>query len=222
MDHKIVEKFVSINGEGIKSGELAVFIRFKACNLECKYCDTTWANEETVQFETLSSKEIYEYIKTTGVNKVTITGGEPLIQESLIELLDYLSDKTELDVEIETNGSISIKEIQSKSYGNIRLTMDYKSPSSLMEDKMELRNFNLLTQKDVVKFVVGSKEDLLKMKKLIEKFDLINRTNVFLSPIFSDIEPAEIVDYMIENQLNDVRLQLQLHKFIWDVDKKGV
>ena len=87
---KVVEKFVSINGEGQRAGELAVFIRFKGCNLRCSYCDTMWANESDCTYEEMSPKEIHTYIKSTGVKNVTLTGGEPLLQKDMEELLKEL------------------------------------------------------------------------------------------------------------------------------------
>ena len=83
----VVEKFVSINGEGIRAGELAVFIRFRKCNLNCSYCDTKWANTESAEAEMMSAEDIARYIAETGVKNVTLTGGEPLLQENIYDLI---------------------------------------------------------------------------------------------------------------------------------------
>ena len=122
---KVVEKFVSINGEGSKAGQLAVFIRFAGCNLDCVYCDTKWANEEDVSYSEMSKEEIYEYIKSTGVRNITVTGGEPLLQDGIYEFLEYLSLDKELSVEIETNGSVDIS-LFKKIDNTPSFTMDYK------------------------------------------------------------------------------------------------
>lgn len=90
--YKVVERFVSINGEGQRAGELAVFIRFAGCNLNCSYCDTKWANAADVPYEELSAEELYDYIKRTEIKNVTLTGGEPLIAEDIDKLLLLLAD----------------------------------------------------------------------------------------------------------------------------------
>ena len=109
VNFKVVEKFVSVNGEGPSSGQLAVFIRFAGCNLNCSYCDTTWANEKNVPYELMSADDIYKYIKSTEVRNITLTGGEPLLQEGILELLELLSKDKELNIEIETNGSVPLR-----------------------------------------------------------------------------------------------------------------
>ncbi len=219
--YKVVEKFVSINGEGKKAGQLAVFIRFKGCNLNCGYCDTKWANQADAPFEYMSADEIYHYIKETGVNNCTLTGGEPLLQENMAELLKLLSEDGNINIEIETNGSVDLTPFADIS-DRISFTMDYKQPSSGMEKHMCLSNFDILKEKDTVKFVSGSMEDLLKAKEIIEKCGLVSKCSIYLSPVFGQIEPSEMVEFLIENKMNDVNIQLQLHKFIWDPDKKGV
>ncbi|APU60496.1 putative 7-cyano-7-deazaguanosine (preQ0) biosynthesis protein QueE [Clostridium botulinum] len=221
MDFKVVERFVSINGEGRRSGQLAIFIRFAGCNLNCSYCDTLWANEKDVSYELISSKDIYDYIKSQKIKNVTLTGGEPLMQKGIVELLKLLSKDKELYVEIETNGSVLLDEFLDIE-NSPRFTMDYKLPSSNMENKMALDNFRYLTNKDTVKFVSGSIEDLEKAKEIIKKYNLANTTNVYISPVFGKINLDTIVEFMKNNKMNGVNLQVQLHKIIWDPNKKGV
>jgi len=218
---KVVEKFVSINGEGLLCGQLAVFIRFPGCNLNCSYCDTSWANEKNVAYEYMSIEDIYSYIKSTKVKNVTLTGGEPLMQQGIIELIEKLSKDSELHVEIETNGSVLLQEFL-KTEKPPSFTMDYKLPSSNMERNMALDNFKYLTKKDTVKFVSGSVDDLEKAKYIIDKFKLIDKTNVYVSPVFGGISLDSIVEFMKENNMNGVTLQVQLHKVIWDANKRGV
>jgi 7-carboxy-7-deazaguanine synthase len=221
VEFKVVEKFVSINGEGRLCGQLAIFIRFAGCNLNCSYCDTAWANEKNVSYELMSSKDIYEYIKSTQVRNVTLTGGEPLLQQGIIELLEMLAKDQELHVEIETNGSVLLDK-----FLNIEnppsFTMDYKLPSSNMENRMALDNFYYLASKDTVKFVSGSIEDLEKAKEIINKYNLIDKTSVYLSPVFGEINLNSVVEFMINNKMNGVNLQVQLHKIIWEPSKRGV
>lgn len=216
----VVEKFVSINGEGSRAGELAVFVRFRKCNLNCSYCDTKWAGSDNSDAEFMTAENITEYVRSTGVKNVTLTGGEPLLQESIYDLIRLLMMQGN-SVEIETNGSISIRELSGQEYRPI-FTLDYKLPGSNMESAMLTDNYSYLEKNDVVKFVAGSKADLEKAMLIINKFDLTEKCHVYISPVFDKINPSEIVDFMAENSLNDVRLQLQLHKFIWNPDERGV
>lgn len=218
--YPVAEKFVSINGEGKRAGELAVFIRFRKCNLRCSYCDTMWANSDDCKAEMLSAEEITEYVINTGVKNVTLTGGEPLLQYDIYYLIKMLM-KNGLRVEIETNGSISINALSKKEY-RPDFTLDYKLPSSNMENFMLTKNYNYLTKNDVVKFVAGSISDLEKAVEIIKKFSLTEKCRVYFSAVFGKISPAEIVEFLKEKKLNNVRLQLQLHKFIWSPDRKGV
>ena len=218
---QVVEKFISINGEGRRCGQLATFIRFAGCNLNCGYCDTAWANDRKVAFDPMTAEEVYAYIKETQVTNVTLTGGEPLLQQDMGELLELLSQDPELYVEIETNGSVLLSKF-SDLENPPSFTMDYKLPSSGMERMMALENFDHLTEKDTVKFVSGSMEDLEKARELINKYKLTEKTSIFISPVFGDIELESIVDFMKDNQMNGVNMQVQLHKSIWDPNERGV
>ncbi len=217
---KVAEKFVSINGEGQRAGELAVFLRFCSCNLNCSYCDTRWANTTYVKYELATAEELVEYVKSTGVKNVTLTGGEPLLQTDIIRLI-VLLEKSGAEVEIETNGSILLKDIVSLS-PRPAITADYKLPSSRMETYMLTENFSYLTLCDSVKFVVGDFGDLVRAEEIINKYGLTNICHIYFSPVFGKIKPEEIVKFIKAHKLNGVRLQLQLHKIIWNPDTHGV
>ena len=178
--YEVVEKFVSINGEGTKAGQLAVFIRFKGCNLNCKYCDTKWANEQEALSQTMTEEEILEYVLSTGVKNVTLTGGEPLLRNDIEKVITVLA--------IETNGSIYLDKIRKLNKENVTFTMDYKLSCSGMEQSMNLGNFDILNSNDTVKFVVGNREDLIKTKQIIEKYNLYGKCNLYISPVFGLIE----------------------------------
>lgn len=217
----VVEKFVSINGEAAHAGELACFIRFAGCNLNCSYCDTAWANKKEVPHEVLTCEEINEYILSSKVFNVTLTGGEPLLQPDIGKLLYQLSKNDGLRIEVETNGSIDV----SKYFDigdNIEFTIDYKLPKSGMSDKMCLDNFENARSVDTVKFVVSDYNDLVEAKRVIDDYGLADKTRVYLSSAFNIITPKDIVAFMIENNMNKVRIQLQMHKYIWEPDRKGV
>ena len=217
---KVAEKFVSINGEGPRAGELAVFLRFCGCNLNCGYCDTLWANSADVKYELASAEEIVAYVKSTGVKNVTLTGGEPLLQANIGYLIELLG-ASGAEVEIETNGSVPLNDIVYLSH-RPAVTADYKLPSSGMEKYMLSENFSYLTLRDAVKFVVGNKCDLMRAEEIINVYGLTNSCRVYFSPVFGKIKPEEIAEFMKERKLNGVRLQLQLHKIIWEPDMRGV
>lgn len=216
----VAEQFISINGEGTRAGELAYFVRFCGCNLNCTYCDTKWANRPDTPATKLSAEEIACGIIDSGIKNVTLTGGEPMLQEDIAQLCTLLA-KGGCSAEIETNGSVSLENLASISERPV-FTMDYKLPSSGMERFMNTDNFALLQKQDTVKFVSGSMEDLERMREITEKYDLTSRCHVYISPVFGMIDAVQIVEYMKDHGMNGVRLQLQLHKYIWDPDKHGV
>ena len=217
----VAEMFVSINGEGTHAGQLAVFVRFRGCNLCCSYCDTMWANRSDAPCRAMTAEEIYTEIRRTGVQSVTLTGGEPLNREGICELLVLLANDRHLYVEIETNGSVPLKPFLSIE-NRPSMTMDYKLPSSGMEKSMCLENLEMLDSRDTVTFVAGSMQDLEQARKVINKYNLTDRCAVYISPVFGNIEPSEIVEFMKQNLMNGVTLQLQMHKIIWDPETKGV
>jgi len=130
----VAEKFVSINGEGRRAGELAVFLRFCKCNLHCSFCDTRWANSDDVAAHAMTVKQLTDYVMSTGIKNVTLTGGEPLLQKHILDLIAAL-DACGLYVEIETNGSVPLKTFAPFPI-NTSVTMDYKLPGSGMENFM--------------------------------------------------------------------------------------
>ncbi len=217
---KVAEKFVSINGEGPRAGELAVFLRFCGCNLDCGYCDTHWANTADVKYDLVSAEDLVAYVRSTGVKNVTLTGGEPLLQADIAQLIELLGESG-AQVEIETNGSVPLKNIVSLA-PRPSVTADYKLPSSGMEKFMLPENFSYLTLQDAVKFVVGDERDLVRADDIINSYGLIGKCRVYFSPVFGKINPEEITEFMKERKLNGVRLQLQLHKIIWKPDMRGV
>lgn len=220
MIYKVAEIFSSINGEGTRAGELAVFVRFRGCNLNCSYCDTSWANQSDTPFIPMDKEEILGALLETGIRNVTLTGGEPLLVPGVEEVIEILGGNG-LSVEIETNGSVDLLPFDVINHRPL-FTMDYKLPGSGMEDKMNLRNFELLKKNDTVKFVAGSDEDLERAAEIIRMYSLTERCHVYFSPVFGRIDPADMVGFMIKHKLNGVRLQLQLHKYIWDPMARGV
>ena len=220
-NYKVVEIFSSINGEGTRAGQLAVFVRMQGCNLNCTYFDTKWANEADAKFHWTSTEEILELLRSMEIKNVTITGGEPLLQEEIGELLEAMAKEENLRVEIETNGSVPLQPFAEIPNGP-SFTMDYKLPGSGMEKYMLPENFAVLRAQDTVKFVVKDYEDLCRARDVIREYDLTEKCHVYLSPVYGQIELENIVNFMKDNRLNDVNMQLQMHKIIWDSEMRGV
>ena len=229
----VAERFVSINGEGACAGKLAAFIRFTGCNLRCGYCDTMWANAPGAAAKGETPEQLAAWVRQTGVECVTLTGGEPVLQPLLPQLVELLlgepgPNERGLRVEIETNGAADLGELAAlrarigdAAPGALAFTVDWKLPSSGMEQQMLPANFRLLDARDTVKFVCGQ-GDLPRVLEVARQLDLPGRVPVYLSPCFGDIEPARIVEFMQENQMTWATAQVQLHKVIWPDVERGV
>lgn len=211
---KVVEIFNSIEGEGKRAGLPCTFIRLYGCNLRCSYCDTRYACEGD-NYQVMSVEEILDAVNCIGCKAVTITGGEPLIHSGIKDLLKELSSQ-HYDINVETNGSQ-----EPVYYGpNITYTVDFKTFSSGMSDKMNDRAFRLIDHKDVVKFVVGDVNDLNQALEVMERTECT--AQVYVSPIFGKIEAKDIVEYIKAHKLWSWKVQLQLHKYIWNPEERGV
>ena len=212
-----LESFGTVDGPGTR---FVVFVQ--GCPMRCLYCHNpdTWA---MVGGTEMTPEEVYSqykrnepFYKTGGI---TVTGGEPLMQAGMAELLQALSARKIYNLEIETNGSMPLEPFM--NIPRVAFTMDYKLPGSGQEAKMHLPNLAALRREDTLKFVVGSREDMLRAVEICEQYSLYGKTAIYFSPVFGSIAPEAIVDFMKEKQLVDVTLQLQMHKVIWG-DKKGV
>lgn len=218
---KVNEIFYSIEGEGIRAGYPCVFIRLQGCNLNCSYCDTRYSCEDQ-EYEDLQIREILANVREYGCKRVTITGGEPTIHTDFYVLVNTLYREGYL-VNIETNGTTSATEIKAEVPNDVIITMDHKCPSSGMNARMRVGNYRDLESHDVLKFVVGSHEDLVDADRVMSALRILNcKPNIYLSPVFGKIEPKDIVEFMKEHHYNDVRIQLQMHKFIWPPEMRGV
>ena len=211
---KINEIYLSVQGESSKAGLPCVFIRLTYCNLRCTYCDTEYAFYEGKDY---SLEQIIEKIKEYDCRLIEVTGGEPLVQdEECRQLMEKLCEEG-FEVMLETGGSLPIKEIDNR----VMIIMDLKCPSSGMMKKNLYENINYLKQNDEVKFVIGGREDYNWTKEMIEKYELDKKCNVLLSVVFGKLEPVMLVNWMLEDKLR-ARFQLQMHKFIWQPETKGV
>ena len=185
MTLKINEIFYSIQGESSMMGVPCVFIRLTYCNLRCSYCDTEYAFYEG---KDISIKDIIAEVKKYNCNLVEITGGEPLVQENVHDLMKQLCDNG-YKVMIETGGSLSIKNIDKR----VKIIMDLKTPSSKMMNKNLYENTDFLKKDDEVKFVVGNREDYDWSKEIINKYNLAEKTVVLMSPVFNELQNIDLV-----------------------------
>lgn len=214
----ISEIFDSIEGEGKRTGEMAVFVRLTGCNLKCRWCDTKYALSMLDTQETISQEELLKRIHSYPWKKVTFTGGEPLLHP--LQLILEQLGKEGYECNIETNGAVPLPARRPKG---TFYTMDYKCTGSGMKNRMNRDNFKKLTADDVLKFVVMSRQDLDDMKAIVQMYSKEKvHPQYFVSPVWGHMDPKDIVSYIRENRLADVRLQLQIHKYIWGPDVKGV
>lgn len=219
----VIEQFISLDGEGPTAGELAYFVRFNDCNLRCTWCDTVYSWDGTSPIVRKTPQELYTEIKASGIKNITLTGGEPLIQQHILPLLRLLADDAALCIHIETNGAVDIAPFRAACPAeNIHYILDYKLPESGMESHMCRNNLETVTERDVYKFVIASEADLQRAIEVIRQYNLQHRCQVFLSPVRELIDPLRIVDAMKEHNMNNVRLQLQLHKILWPKEMRGV
>jgi len=209
----INEIFFSIQGESTRSGLPCVFVRLTYCNLRCVYCDTEYAFHEG---KDMSMVEILAEVNKYNCKLVEITGGEPLIQEEVHGLMTRLCDEG-YEVMIETGGSLPIEKIDKR----VKIIMDIKTPYSKMSGKNRYENIDYLKANDEVKFVIGNLEDYNWCKEIIAKYGLDKRLKVLMSPVFGEVENIDLAKWILEDNLK-VRFQIQLHKYIWDPQTRGV
>src|SRR3989338_501646 len=225
MQLQVTEIFKSIQGESSLAGTPCIFIRLTGCNLRCSYCDTTYAYEGG---KSLSVNEVLSKIDGYKCNLVEITGGEPLLQLEVYTLIQALLERDRY-VLIETNGSIDIEKIrslkQSQDSGServgIKIIMDIKCPDSNMSEKMNLENLNRLDKNDEVKFVINSRGDYEWAKNIIKKYSPDKKCHILISPVYDNLTAEELSEWILNDNLN-VRLNLQIHKYIWGESVRGV
>ena len=210
---KINEIFYSIQGESSYAGMPCVFVRLTYCNLRCNYCDTEYAFYEGKDY---SIERILEEVKNYNCRLVEVTGGEPLMQEEIHDLLKALCDEG-YAVMLETGGSLIIKEVDER----VKIIMDFKCPSSGMMKKNLFENTDYLKSNDEVKFVIGDRGDYEWSKEIIEKYSLSTKCVVLFSAVFDKLEPITLAQWILDDKLN-IKFQLQMHKYIWHPDTKGV
>ena len=203
---QINEIFFSIQGETSRAGLPTIFIRLTGCPLRCVYCDTEYAFYDG---EKMALAEIMEQISTYKTRQVTVTGGEPLAQKNCRHLLTMLCDEG-YDVSLETSGALDIQDIDCR----VARIVDLKTPASGEVDKNLYGNLQHLTTNDQVKFVICDREDYQWSKEKLTEYKLNDQCEVLFSGSYGEIQTSQLADWILEDQL-PVRLQIQLHKYLW-------
>jgi 7-carboxy-7-deazaguanine synthase len=210
---RINEIFYSIQGESSNAGLPCVFVRLTYCNLRCTYCDTEYAFFEGTDIEI---PKILEEIASYQCKLVEITGGEPLIQKNVHPLMRTLCDAG-YQVLLETAGHMDITPVDQR----VKIIMDIKCPSSGESEKVRWSNINLLKPNDEVKFVIGDRIDFDWACRIIDEYQLSDKYHILFSPVFDKMRNEELANWILKRNLS-VRMQLQLHKYIWSPEKRGV
>jgi 7-carboxy-7-deazaguanine synthase len=209
----ISEIFFSIQGESTHAGLPCVFVRLSFCNLRCGWCDSEYTFTPGTL---LPLSAVLEEVRGYDCRLVEITGGEPLLQEAVYPLMVALCDAS-CEVLLETSGSLDISRVDPR----VHRIVDVKCPGSGMEARNRYRNIDCITPHDEVKFVIRDRDDYDWAKEKIEAFKLTERCPVLLSPVHDELSPVALAEWVLADRL-PVRYQLQLHKFIWDPQKRGV
>ena len=209
----INEIFFSIQGESTRMGLPCIFVRLSLCNLRCSWCDTKYSFAHGTQ---MSFDRIFQQVRSHPCRLVMITGGEPLLQEPVFSFMHRLCDAG-YEVLLETSGSIDISHVDPR----VHRIVDVKCPGSGMHDRCRPQDFTLLTKQDEVKFVIRDRADYEYARQCIRSNALHERCTVLMSPVFEEMSNLDLAGWILEDGL-PVRYQLQLHKYIWDPQARGV
>ena len=209
----IHEIYRSIQGESTFVGLPCVFVRLTACHLRCRWCDTPHAFGEG---EPLRLDDLVQKVLAEQCNLVEITGGEPLLQDEVFPLMTRLAD-ARLTVLLETSGAVDIRRVDRR----VHIIMDLKCPGSGECSENLYSNIDLLKPIDEIKFVVADRRDFDWSCEQVRGRGLAQRFTVLFSPVFGELDPQTLAQWTLESKL-PVRVQLQMHKFIWDPTARGV
>jgi len=209
---RITEIFYSLQGETRTVGLPTVFVRLTGCPLRCQYCDTEYAFSGGEWF---SLDQILEKVQSFPGKQVTVSGGEPLAQPNCIPLLKRLCDLG-YEVSLETSGAMDVSDVDPR----VVKVLDLKTPDSAESHRNMYENIPHLTQHDQVKFVICSRQDYDWSKLQVDQYQLLDRVDdVLFSPSFHQVSATDLADWIVEDGIQ-VRMQLQLHKLLWN-DEPG-
>jgi 7-carboxy-7-deazaguanine synthase len=210
---KINEIFYSIQGETSYVGIPTVFVRLTGCNLRCTYCDTKYSYHEGSD---LSLDSILETVKSHNTPYVCITGGEPLLQKNVYLLMKTLSDRG-YKVSLETSGSKSIEHVDPR----VKIILDVKTPDRGARDSFLLENIGFSTASTEYKFVICTEQDFDWSEKFSRQHNLFEKFIVLYSPSYGQVSERWLAENILQKN-SSARLQLQLHKYIWSAETRGV
>lgn len=210
----IIEIFRSVQGETSFAGMPTTFIRLAACNLRCSWCDTRYSFDRGTPFPL---ENIISQVESFGCQYICVTGGEPLLQSNVFPLMEMLC-QSNYKISLETGGSLSTHKVPHP----VRIILDVKCPGSKMEHKNLWSNLEYLRSFDQVKFVIQDLQDYDYAKEICRKYQLFTKVEeVLFSPVFGMLNPQDLVAWILDDKLS-VRLNLQIHKFIWSPNQRGV
>ena len=210
----IHEIYRSIQGESSFSGRPCAFVRLSGCNLRCSWCDTPQAFSGGTR---MSRADVFDKTLAQRTPLVLVTGGEPLLQAAVLPLMSALCDAGKV-VLLETSGERDIAAVDAR----VHRIVDLKAPGSGESARNRHANLALLTQRDQLKFVLRDRDDYEWARALVAREELTLRVSeVLLSPVHGVLDPKHLVDWVMADEL-DVRVQVQLHKYIWGADAQGV
>ena len=210
---QVNEIFYSVQGESTYAGRPCVFVRLTGCNLRCRWCDTAYAFYDG---ETLTVEQVLERVRAYKCPLVEITGGEPLLQDEVHFLIDRLLVEG-YEVLVETGGSLDVGRLDPR----VVKIVDLKAPGSGMDRLNNLLNLQYLDRKDQIKFVVADRRDYEWAKRIMAEHALAEKAQVLFSPVFGELHPRELAEWILADRL-PARLQIQLHKYLWDPNQRGV
>jgi 7-carboxy-7-deazaguanine synthase len=210
---RITEIFHSIQGESSYAGQPCVFVRLTGCPLRCTWCDTDYAFYGGHE---CSIDEALATVQTYGCRLVEVTGGEPLVQPESLSFMTRLCDAG-YTVLLETSGAVDIAPVDPRAH----VILDVKCPGSGMTDRMHWPNLSQLAAKDEAKFVLADRADYDWAREILAQYDVASRCSVLFSPVFGALDVRELAEWILADKL-PVRLQMQLHKYIWAPDMRGV
>lgn len=219
----MVEIFETVEGEGTRAGFPTVFVRLFGCNLRCTWCDTPYSYPPEEAESVLSIGEIVHAVQGYRSQNICLTGGEPLLYgDRSLALLEALAELPHIaDLHVETNGAVDLKPFVTRvASPKVRYVMDYKLPGSGEEERMLKSNLALLRPQDELKFVVAHEEDYDAALRLLE--DYPTQALPLFSPVWESMPPARLVELLLAKGPAGAKLNMQLHKIIWDPARRGV
>ncbi|MCY9694718.1 7-carboxy-7-deazaguanine synthase QueE [Paenibacillus alginolyticus] len=219
----MVEIFETVEGEGTRAGFPTVFVRLFGCNLRCTWCDTKYSYPPAEAENVMTIAEIISKVETYRSRHICLTGGEPLLYgEKSLALIDALAELEQVDdLHIETNGAIDLALfVEQVASPKVRYIMDFKLPDSGEMGQMIMNNLALLREQDELKFVIGSEHDFRTAVEVLEQHP--TKALPMFSPVWETMPPRKLVELMLDAGLSKVKLNMQLHKIIWDPAMRGV